>query len=165
VPSPIRPAANQRPLWRCPECGRWFVTRNLSHSCARVPLARHFIGKPRARVLFDALRRAIEAIGPVLVVPNKTRIAFMVRVRFAGVTAVRADSLRCSIWLTRRVASKRWVREDKYGPRCYVYLFELRSPRDVTAEIRRYLRESYAVGCQLHLDGRPARVSRGATAG
>lgn len=104
----------------------------------------------------------MEAIGPVRVVPNKTRIAFMVRVRFTCVVSVREDSLRCSIWLTRRVASKRWVREDQYGPSCYVYLFELRSPRDVTAEIRRHLRASYAVGCQMHLAGRPRR---GAAAG
>ena len=156
MPSRPRPASGaraQRPLWQCPKCGRWFVTRNLSHSCARYPLARHFRGKPRARVLFDAFRAAVEAIGPVRVVPNKTRIAFMVRVRFTCVVSVREDSLRCSIWLTRRVASKRWVREDKYGPHCYVYLFELRSPRDLTAEIRRYLRESYDVGCQRHLAG------------
>ena len=150
--------AHLRPLWFCPRCGNPFVTRNLWHSCARYPLALHFRGKPRARALFERFRKVLASFGPVRTVVNKTRIAFMVRVRFAGVTSVREDSLRCSLWLTRPVASRRWVRVDRYTPRAYVYQFELREPRDLDAEIRGYLRESYGVGCQLHRiagSGRP----------
>lgn len=87
----------------------------------------------------------------------------MVRVRFAGVTSIRRDSLRCGMWLTRRVRSKRWVHRARYAPRCYVYQFELRSPRDLTTEIRRYLREAYDVGCQRHLI-RPGKARRATTA-
>lgn len=148
-----RAAAAQRPLWRCPRCGKRYVTRNLWHSCGRHPLATHFRGKPDARALFDMFRRTLEAIGPVRVVSNKTGIAFMVRVRFAGVTSVRRDSLRCGLWLPRPVRSKRWVREERLGPRTFIYLFDVHRPRDFTAEIRRYLRESYDVGCQRHLTG------------
>jgi hypothetical protein len=142
--------AHQRPLWTCPRCGNLFVTRNLWHSCVRYTLDHHFRGKPRARALFDRFRKVLGSFGPVRMVVSKTRIAFMVRVRFAGVTRVRPDSLRCSIWLTRRVASKRWTRVDRYAPKAYVYQFDVREPRDLDAEIRRFLRESYAVGCQLH---------------
>ena len=38
--------AQDRPLWRCPECGHTFVTRNLWHSCGRYTLDPHFAGKP-----------------------------------------------------------------------------------------------------------------------
>jgi len=144
-------AVRQRPLWRCPKCGKWFVTRNIYHSCARYPLAHHFRGKPRARELFEHFRATLEEIGPVRLVSNKTRVGFMVRVRFAGVTAIRKDSLRCGMWLTRRVPSKRWVRVERVAPRAFIYHFEMRSPRDLTAEIRRFLREAYDVGCQRHL--------------
>lgn len=126
----------------------------MFHSCARYPLAHHFRSKPRARELFEHFRTALEEIGPVRLVSNKTRVGFMVRVRFAGVTSIRKDSLRCGMWLTRRVRSKRWVHEARVAPRCFIYQFEMRTPRDLTAEIRRYLREAYDVGCQRHLMGR-----------
>src|SRR5206468_269539 len=41
-------ARTQRPLWRCPECGHRFVTKNLSHSCGNYRLADHFTGTPRS---------------------------------------------------------------------------------------------------------------------
>ena len=159
---------HQRPLWRCPKCGKWFVTRNIFHSCARYPLAHHFVGKPRARALFDRLRRVLASFGPVRVVVNKTGIGFMVRVRFAGVGYVRRDSLRCTLWLTRRAASRRWVRVDRYAPRAYIHQFDLRDAGDLDPEIRRFLREGYEVGCQRHLaprgaarDGPTGAVRRG----
>jgi hypothetical protein len=134
----------------------------MSHSCARYPLAHHFGGRPKARALFDHFRRALERFGPVRVVSNKTGLGFMVRVRFAGVTYVGKDWLRCGMWLTRRVRSRRWVRVDYYPPRAYIHRFELREPADLDAEIRRHLRESYAVGCQLHLsDGLSGGLSGG----
>jgi hypothetical protein len=37
------PRVAKRPLWKCPECGHSFVTRNLSHSCVRVPMSAHFL--------------------------------------------------------------------------------------------------------------------------
>jgi hypothetical protein len=162
---PARAATRPRPLWRCPRCGKLLVTRNLHHSCARYPLALHFRGKPRARKLFDRLRAAAGRFGPVRTVVNKTGIAFMVRVRFAGVRAVRQDSLRCALWLTRHAPSPRWVRIDRYAPRVYIHQFELRAPGDLDAALRGFLGEAYAVGCQRHLMGgapsrAPARARR-----
>jgi hypothetical protein len=141
---------HERPLWRCPKCGKWFVTRNIYHSCGRYPLASHFVGKPRARALFDHFRKTLERFGPVRLVSNQSRVGFMVRVRFAGTSAIRKDSLRCAMWLTRRVSSKHWVREEHFGPRAHIYHFEMRKPGDLNPEIRRHLREAYGVGCQAH---------------
>ena len=45
----------QRPLWTCPRCGKSYVTRNMWHSCVVVPLESHFVGRPRARELYDAV--------------------------------------------------------------------------------------------------------------
>jgi hypothetical protein len=41
-----------------------------------------------ARGLFDRFESLITACGPYEVAPAKTRIAFMARVRFAGVSAI-----------------------------------------------------------------------------
>jgi hypothetical protein len=60
--------AQERPLWRCPECGHTFVTRNLWHSCGRDTLDPHFADKP-------ALVRE-RRVGPFEVEPQKTRIVF-----------------------------------------------------------------------------------------
>ncbi|MBI4467389.1 MAG: hypothetical protein HY656_08205, partial [Acidobacteria bacterium] len=85
--------AKTQPLWQCPKCGRWFVTRNLWHSCARVSVGSHFRGKdPRLRRLFNRLVAALRRHGPLLVNANKTRISFQARMRFAGVQ-VQKDAL------------------------------------------------------------------------
>ena len=80
------------PLWRCPRCGRAFANKNQSHTCSGLhTLAHHFDGKPpEIRALFDAVVHAIRRIGPVRVLPEKTRIAFQVRMSFAQVTPKKA---------------------------------------------------------------------------
>ena len=65
------------PLWRCADCGREFANRNQSHACGTHELEAHFRGKPEEiRRLFDCVVAVIQAIGPVRVLPEKTRIAF-----------------------------------------------------------------------------------------
>jgi hypothetical protein len=159
--TPLRRApAAERPLWRCPKCGKRFASRNIFHSCARVPVARHFAGKPRARALFDAFRKAVETFGPVTVVSNRSGIGFMVRVRFAGVVGVRTESLRCKVWLTRRARSRKWTRVEPLNRRDVIYYFELHGPGDLDAEMRGYLREAYDIGCQRHLAAKTPRAPR-----
>ncbi|HEY1763412.1 MAG TPA: DUF5655 domain-containing protein [Opitutaceae bacterium] len=87
----LKPAAQGKPLWMGPECGRGFAARNQSHACGRYDLEHHFRGKdPSILGFFDAVRRAIERAGPVTLIPEKSRIAFQVRMSFAQVTLRRA---------------------------------------------------------------------------
>jgi hypothetical protein len=145
---PIPPA--ERPLWTCPRCGKRFVTPNLWHSCQTRSLDEHFTDRPRARELFEAFRTAVETLGPVALVLNKTGIGFMTRVRFTGVQP-RRDYLRAGVWLKRRVHSPRFVRVDWYGHDDWVHFFEIRSEGDIDAELIDLLREARAVGDQDHL--------------
>jgi hypothetical protein len=135
----------ERPLWFCPKCGNAFVNKNNWHSCVRVPLADHFRGRPKARALFRLFRKAVEAIGPVRLVSSRTRIVFMVRVRFAGCT-IRKDSIRAGMWLPYSVDSPRIVRKEFIPPHYYVLSFDIREPEDIDAEFRRLLREAYHEG-------------------
>ena len=67
----------RRPLWQCPKCRRRFANRNQSHACGRCDLEHHFSRKPpQIRALFDDIVAAIRRIGPVRILPEKTRIAF-----------------------------------------------------------------------------------------
>jgi hypothetical protein len=55
-------------LWRCPTCGRTFVSRNMPHSCEVRSVDEHFArADPRLREVFDALVAAVEHNGPVTV--------------------------------------------------------------------------------------------------
>ena len=47
------------PLWKCPKCGAKFKT-------------------------FQKFKRMEESCGPATMIPQKTRVVFMVRMRFAG---------------------------------------------------------------------------------
>lgn len=140
-----------RPLWRCPACGREFANRNQPHACGRHTLDHHFEGRdPRIRALFDAFVRSVEAIGPVRVLPEKTRIAFQVRMSFAQITP-RRHHLDGHIVLARRVEGGPFRKVETISRRNHVHHFRIGTPDDLTAEFEALLREAYGVGCQQHL--------------
>lgn len=154
--------AARPPLWRCPRCTRAFANPNQSHACSAVRhrLADHFAGKsPAARALFRALRALLAGFGPVRVVPEKTRIAFQVRMSFAAVS-VRRDHLVGHLVLARRAPDARFTRIDTISPRNHVHVFRLDSPAQLDAGFAALAREAYAVGCQEHLGAAAGRRSR-----
>jgi transposase-like protein len=68
------------PMWKCRKCGRLFANRNQSHFCSSYTLREHLTGKsPSAVALFRQFAKLVKRCGPVRVVPEKTRIAFQVR--------------------------------------------------------------------------------------
>lgn len=154
VAKPKSATKRKRPLWTCPKCGHKFVTRNMWHSCSRYPLSYHFKGKnPIVRKLFDRYLALVESFGPVTVIPQKTGIAFQMRVRFAG-AYVRKSRLDCGLWLKRR-AEHLFYRIETIPPRDYIHRFRVTSLADLrNKDLRAFLREAYAVGCQEHLDQR-----------
>jgi hypothetical protein len=104
-------------------------------------------------LLFETVRRAIAACGPVIVVPEKTRIAFQVRMSFAQVTP-RRRWLDGHLVLARRLPDPRFRRIDTISPPNHVHHFRLVSSTEVDAEFPSWLREAYAVGAQEHLKPR-----------
>jgi len=139
------------PLWRCPKCRRAFANRNQSHACGRHSLARHLKGKPpEIRALFEAVVAAIRSVGPVRVLPEKTRIAFQVRMSFAQVTP-RQQWLDGHVVLARRLESPRFRRIETISPRNHVHVFRLRDISEIDDEFRAWLVEAYRVGEQRHL--------------
>jgi hypothetical protein len=141
-----------RPLWTCPDCRRTFANRNQTHTCAPPrSLDDHFAGvEPHVRATFDRVRAVIEALGPVTVLPEKTRIAFHVRMSFAAVTA-RRRWLDGHVVLARRLDSPRFRRIDAFSPRNVVHAFRLASPDEVDDEVRAWFTEAYRVGEEFHL--------------
>lgn len=70
------------------------MTKNLWHSCGQATLDdwKARMG-PRARALYRGFER--------MIAPAKTRIAFLGRVRFAGITSVSEQGMTCGFALPR----------------------------------------------------------------
>jgi len=152
----VRPIEDRPPLWKCVKCGREFANRNQSHACARHTIDHHFAGRPpEIRELVDAVVAAIREIGPVRVLPEKTRIAFQVRMSFAQITP-RQNWLDGHVVLARRLESPRFRLVQTFSPRNHLHAFRIKDPSDIDAEFRSWLEEAYRVGEQKHL---PSRAS------
>ena len=141
-----------RPLWHCPKCRRRFANRNQSHACGRHDLDHHFVGKsPEIRALFDEVVAVVRKIGPVRIVPEKTRIAFQVRMSFAQVTP-KLNWLDGHVVLARRFEHPRFRQVQTISPRNHVHSFRITSAHDIDAEFTSWLAEAYSVGEQRHLE-------------
>ncbi|MGE5209569.1 MAG: DUF5655 domain-containing protein [Alphaproteobacteria bacterium] len=142
------------PLWKCPNCRRRFANRNQSHACGQHDLKHHFSGKsPEIRRLFDEVAAVIQRIGPVCVLPQKTRIAFQVRMSFAQITP-KSRWLDGHVVLARCFEHPRFRRIQTISPRNHVHSFRLTLRRDIDADFRSWLEEAYEVGKQSHHAGR-----------
>ena len=144
-------------LWICPKCGRGFANRNQSHSCSNVQLKDHFVGRePQVVQTFHRLLAAATKSGPVTVLPEKTRIAFQVRMSFAAFTLKRRW-IDGHVVLARKLDSSRFTRFEYFSPGNQLHAFRLLEPAEVDDEVEAWLAEAYLVGEQKHLS--PARRS------
>ena len=145
-------------LWECERCGRAFANRNQSHARGRWTLDPHFAGKPAlARDIYERFLTMLERCGPVTVLPEKTRIAFQVRMSFAQLT-IRRHWVLGHLVLARRVEDPLFTKVESFSPRNHAHHFRLDAAEQVEA-LGPFAREAYAVGCQEHLarDAEPPR--------
>jgi len=143
-----------RTMWTCPDCGRAFANRNQSHFCSHVRLDEHLKGRePNVVETFYRLLEAAKKNGTITVLPEKTRIAFQVRMSFAAFT-LRKRWVDGHVVLARRLDSPRFRRIDYISPRNQVHVFRLHEPAQVDAEVEMWLAEAYAIGEQKHLTTR-----------
>jgi hypothetical protein len=145
-----RPA---QPLWICPKCGARLITRNLSHSCGRFTLAALFRdARPGVLALARRYVRMLESLGDVQVIPQKTRLVCVARVRFGGLTP-RKDGFLAAFALRRWITHPRIVKTVDYGPRWRAHFVAVKSRADLDAELRAWLQESHdTVGVQDDLN-------------
>jgi hypothetical protein len=136
------------PLWKCPKCGAKFVTRNLLHACGKFSLKALFANsEPHVWRVFQRFVKEVRRIGPVSVIPQKSRVVFMTRIRFAGGTP-RKTYFAGRFLLNRRIDSPRFTRVLQYGPRSFDYHLRMDSERVFDAELRGWLRKAYRIGRQ-----------------
>ncbi|HEV2805439.1 MAG TPA: DUF5655 domain-containing protein [Chthoniobacterales bacterium] len=138
-------------MWRCPDCRRQFANRNQSHACGRYTLASHFEGKPKTtRAIFDRLLALAKKNGPVIVLPEKTRIAFQVRMSFAAFV-IRRNWVDGHLVLPRRLENPRFRRIETFSPRNHFHAFRFENVDQIDDEVAAWFAEAYRVGEQRHL--------------
>jgi hypothetical protein len=142
-------------MWTCPRCGRSFANRNQPHACGPLDLARHLEGHlegrdPEVLAIFRRLVELAERNGPVTVLPEKTRIAFQVRMSFAAFT-LRRRWVDGHVVLARRLEHPRFRGIETFSPRNHLHRFRLERLEEVDDEVAAWLAEAYRVGEQRHL--------------
>lgn len=107
-------------------------------------------GQPESRRIFDALHRAIDAIGPVEARVTKSQVAFRRRRAFAwawmpgAYLRGPAAPLVLTVALRRRDRSPRWKEVVEPYPGRFTHHLELRSPAEIDDEVRAWLEEAWA---------------------
>ena len=118
------------------------------HSCGKYSLDDLFArSEPQVLKLFRKFAKMVRACGPVTIIPQKTRVVFQVRVRFAGCYP-RKKYLLCGIALRQELKSARIVRTEKFANRFVGHYFNVQSEADLDPELQSWLRQSYKVGAQ-----------------
>jgi hypothetical protein len=139
-------------LWICPRCGARLVSPNLWHSCGTFTLEDLFAKKkPAALDLVRTYVTLLYALGDVQVIPQKTRLVCVARVRFAGLEP-REDGFLANFALQRWLDSSRIVKTADYGPRWRAHYVMVQAEADMDTELRGWLQESHdIVGMQSDL--------------
>ena len=113
------------------------------------------------RKTFDALVRALRKNGPMTVVTSKTRITFMVRMRFGGVTP-RKKSLPGGFALMGPARHPLLRPSVRYG-RTYGHRFQLTHPKQIDASFRGCWRRRIGWAARNTCKGNSPQRRRGGT--
>ena len=99
----------------------------------------------------------IARCGTYYVAPAKTRVAFMARVRFAGITSISEQGMVCSFALPSPLRSPRFARVEEVVPGWWIHRLRITHEHELDAELQAWLRKSYRLmGMQKRLRTRPA---------
>lgn len=133
------------------------AARSLSPKTCGIPAAGQpwMIGKrtcPKERKLYDRFEKMIAECGEYYVAPAKTRIAFMGRVRFAGITRLSEQGMTCSFSLPALLNSPRFVKVVEIVPGWWVHQVRITESKQLDEELQRWLGDSYRLmGMQQRL--------------
>ena len=139
-------------MWTCPECKAQFVTRNLWHSCVRMTSDEWLKSKPTRGVeLYKHFLNEYRKIGPITLHTVKSRIAFMVQIRFSGVNKIKEDFIEGAFLLPENIDDERFFRVEFIPPIYFVHRFRLHDKSEIDDSFRKYMKMAYEMGERKHL--------------
>lgn len=148
--APARPQSRVKPLWRCPKCGKTFITRNIWHSCMRYDLEALFArSSPNVLRVYKHFARMVRKCGPITINVQKTGISFQVRVRAIGCVP-RKDHLRIGFAFSRPRAHPRFVKVESFTPTFHAHWIRVHAEEELDAEVAGWVRDAYQRAAQRH---------------
>ena len=109
-----------------------------------------FAGQAKSRQIFEAVRRAIEAIGPAELRVSKSQVSFRRRKAFAWVwmpgryLSGRSAPLVLTLSFRSRNVSARWKEIVEQAPGRFTHHLELYSSANIDDEVRSWLEDAWA---------------------
>lgn len=139
-------------MWTCPACGRSFANRNQAHACQTTTVDDYLSGKTEHAIsIYETVVTALNEAGEFRIHPQKTRIAFISRMSFAGVSLAR-EWADLSFILPEPLDDARVRKLELYGPTSWGHSIRLGASVDVDEDVRRWLGEALRRGDQDTLD-------------
>jgi hypothetical protein len=139
-------------IWICPKCGGQYFQKNLWHSCTRYTVQEFLNGKSeRAIQLYNFFLDEYKKIGPIIIHPLKSRLAFMVLVRFSGVNKLGKDYIEGAFWLKERIESPRFYKTEYIPKDNYIHRFRIYNETEIDDEFKSYMRMAYEIGERKHI--------------
>ncbi len=139
-------------MWTCRSCGRQFANKHQWHSCVKLSLESALAGaSDHARQLYHATERVVAACGPFRIHPQKTRIAFVTTMTFAGVKLARRW-VDVSFITAEPIDDIRITRLECYGPTSFGHTIRIRDTEQLDSTVSAWLCESWRRGNQESLD-------------
>jgi hypothetical protein len=87
--------------------------------------------------------------------PARTRISFLGRVRFAGITRLSEDGMTCAFALPYALRSRRFAKVKEVAPGWWSHELRVAEPAGLDAQVQAWLRRSYRLmGMQGRLKAR-----------
>jgi hypothetical protein len=139
-------------LWTCPKCGGQFFQKNLWHSCTKYTEEEFLSGKSeRAIELYKYFLTEYKKLGPITLHVIRSRIAFMVLVRFSGVNKLGKDYIEGAFWLKERIESQKFHKIEFIPKDNYIHRFRICNEADIDDEFKKYMKMAYEIGQRKHI--------------
>src|SRR5262245_61757750 len=128
-------------MWTCPKCKAQFFQKNLWHSCGDFSVDDFLKGKPERGIeLFWYFVNEYKKIGDISLHAVKSRIAFMVKVRFAGVSKIGKEFIEGAFWSKQKVVSDKFYKVSNFTPVDFGLHFRITDEAFIDDEFRKYMK-------------------------
>jgi len=129
--------------WICPACKREFKNTNQAHSCVTRDVSEHLAHtSPDAQKAFDKLMRGVRRFGPVSVSSVKHVILLKAGTTFLAIKP-KKDRIDIEFLLEKEIVDFRIIKTVRASKRRIAHFSVLEHPRDVNAQLLRWLKQSY----------------------
>ena len=130
-------------MWKCSKCKREFQKNNQAHSCNVYSLNQHFIGKEKAKELFDFLKSQIEKkVGSIKIESLPCCIHFVGAYTFGACWALK-DKIRIDFRVDHPIKTKREHKINKISANRFLYYFNISKKSEINSELLNWIGESY----------------------